>query len=164
MTLFGMRKFLDSLTSKAKKLPKKTIEYIENNVLQAQRAEIFEGLGQVQGASAVYPDGTNPALVGRQWQPFSNNTFKINPKRKGGRLLQDTGHMRNTVKAVRMPDGSLKWGSEYWLAKIHHYGANIKVFGKHPAKIPSRPFVFLTEKYVNRTVKYIEFQVEKMQK
>jgi len=162
MTLFGMRKFLDSLAKKAKKLPDEVVSKLENVVLQRQSDDIFRGLGKVGGAPAVFPDGTNPGIVGQRWQPFSEATFKINPKRKGGKLLQDTGHLRMSVKAHKKSPGVIQWGTFVPYGKKHQFGAKKKL-GKRTVKIPARPFVFLTEPYVNKTVKFIEKKVEGMQ-
>jgi len=163
MTLFGMRKFLDTLEADAKKLPNEVINHVENVVLQSQEDEIFRGEGKTQGAVAVMPYGTDQTKVGRKWKPFSPHTSKLSPRRKGGKLLQDTGALRASIGVQKLPNGFAKWGTRLNYGEKQHYGARISVYG-HKAELPARPFVFLTEPNVMKIVKYVGKKIDEIQK
>ena len=80
---------------------------------------------------------------GSAWAPFTDTgaTFKINPRREGGKLLVDTARLRNSITAFA-DRGSLRFGTNVAYAGAHQFGAGIRVFGRGATKrLPARPFL-----------------------
>lgn len=55
------------------------------------------------------------------WAPFSPRTFKIHPRRIGGKLLQDTGALAN-VQVIDVQAQSVTVASIPFYAKFHQTG------------------------------------------
>jgi phage virion morphogenesis protein len=164
MNLFGLANWFEKISNELPQVTTKTVQGLGKNVLQRSNNMIFKTQGAYRGGGVIAePEKTPAGIAGQRWQPFSANTFKINPKRKGGKLLQDTGALRLSIKGYRTQDG-LQWGSKYKYAGFHQYGANLRVFGKYPAKLPSRPFVYVTKNDYTRMQQILSDAIEKVWK
>lgn len=55
-----------------------------------------------------------------KWEPFSPTTFKLHPRRRGGKLLQDTGLLANMQTRIGPDWVEVESPAPY--AKYHHTG------------------------------------------
>lgn len=163
MNLGGFQNYLNELSKKFEKMPHTMLSKIGGEVLNSATITTFRNQGKRSGSAIVaIPDGTNETLVNNVWKSFSETTLKINPRRRGGKLLQDTGILRMSINYSFKDDNIIEYGSRYKLAPIHQFGANIKMFGKHKAKIPSRPFVYITDTDLEKIDKVVKIAIDEV--
>jgi len=157
MTIFGLTDYFDNLQKKLKSVPREFVDKVSTEVLnQAIPHKLFQAEGNVSGVVEVAPTGTNISRAGQQWQTLQPSTLRINPRRRGGRILQDTGMLRNSIgvrgAVVKTKSAKIKYGTFLKYAAIHQFGGVVNVFGRVRKPMPARPFVFLTDKNVKKII------------
>lgn len=95
--------------------------------------------------SGVYMEKSIGARFRRaNWKPLSPNTLKWHPHRRGGKPLNDTGRLRQSVtsRAIkRVSKTKLQYGTNLVYAPLHNFGGKTK-FGY----VPPRPFLYFDSK------------------
>lgn len=79
-----------------------------------------------------------------KWKPLSRATIQIHPRRAGGKPLNDTGKLRQSVtsRAVkRVTKTKLEYGTNLVYAPIHNFGG----VGGWGRKIPQREFLYFDQ-------------------
>jgi len=91
----------------------------------------------------AFQNGASPS--GLVWQALSHTTEQINPRRVGGKPLNDTARLRRSITTSVTPS-SLRFGTNVVYAGAQNFGnpAN-KVFGGPPGPVPSRQFLLVSQ-------------------
>jgi phage gpG-like protein len=91
----------------------------------------------------AFQNGRSPEGV--VWRGLSHTTEQINPRRVGGKPLNDTGRLRRSITTTVSPRG-LRFGTNVVYAGAQNFGnpAN-RVFGKAPGPVPARPFLLVSQ-------------------
>jgi len=79
-----------------------------------------------------------------RWKPLSPNTIKWHPHRRGGKPLNDTGRLKQSVttRAIKkVSKHKLQYGTNLVYAPLHNFGGKTK-FGY----VPARPFLYFDSK------------------
>jgi phage gpG-like protein len=79
-----------------------------------------------------------------RWKPLSPATLKWHPHRIGGKPLNDTGRLKQSVtsRAIkRVSKNKLQYGTNLVYAPLHNFGGKTK-FGY----VPPRPFLYFDSK------------------
>lgn len=85
---------------------------------------------------------TSPA--GQPWAPLSDTTIELNPRRAGGRPLNDTTRLRRSITTETSKRG-FSFGTNVRYAAKQHFGdPNNRVFGRARGPVPARPFLPVT--------------------
>lgn len=97
---------------------------------------------------------------GSKWQPRSSASEEIRrrgkPKPKHHSILKHQGRLSQTLR-YQASHSQLLLGSDLPYAAIHQFGGQFKMFGKHKATMPARPFLGLStsdEQMVERLIVY----------
>jgi phage gpG-like protein len=88
-----------------------------------------------------------------EWKPLSPVTIKRHPHRAGGKPLNDSGRLKQSVtsRAIkRVNKRKLQYGTNLVYAGVHNFGWHNKGRGA----IPARPFLYFDSKD-ERTIKRI---------
>ena len=144
------------------------IQNIMNTVmLHQQRRPLFNRIGRalVNDAKLNFRRQHDPE--GNPWAPL---------KLRAGRILSDTGRLRNSL-SYKTGDDEVEVGTNVLYAKTHQFGATIKpkkakalafpgpngktIFAKQ-VKIPARPFLGVEQRQVNKIHQVIDKWVKEV--
>jgi phage virion morphogenesis protein len=78
---------------------------------------------------------------GQPWAALSETTIAINPRRAGGKPLNDTTRLRRSITTETTRSG-FRFGTNVGYAATHQFGRpDNRVFGGARGPIPARPFL-----------------------
>jgi phage gpG-like protein len=124
----------------------------------AEAAQMFEGVAarladmtpimEVVAANVrleiddAFQKGASPEGV--VWRGLSHTTEQINPRRAGGKPLNDTLRLRRSITTKVGPRG-LSFGTNVVYAGAQNFGnPGNRVFGKTPGPVPARQFLLVS--------------------